>query len=175
MKRSAFTLVELLIVIAIVGLLSTMAVVALNQAGVNSRNAKRKADMVQMSKALELFYSDYGRYPSTGGDAYWRGSCTVYESYPDAYVDATHDAWIPELTPNYMKRLPRDPDTDKSRSQNAWCVANPGSACFLYTSDGIDYKIIDHCAPEGTLSASDPFADTRPYSWSIYSPAAKGW
>jgi general secretion pathway protein G len=66
MKRHAFTLVELLVVIAIIGLLSTVAVVATGSARINSRNMKRKADLVQISKALELYYSNNNAYPSTG-------------------------------------------------------------------------------------------------------------
>jgi prepilin-type N-terminal cleavage/methylation domain-containing protein len=41
MRRKAFTLVELLVVISIIGLLSTIAVTSLSSARRQSRNAKR--------------------------------------------------------------------------------------------------------------------------------------
>ncbi|MFA7365335.1 MAG: FISUMP domain-containing protein [Patescibacteria group bacterium] len=64
-KQSAFTLIELLVVIAIIGILATLAIVALQQARQNARDAKRVADVKQMSTALELFFNDNQAYPTT--------------------------------------------------------------------------------------------------------------
>ncbi|MCK9439130.1 MAG: prepilin-type N-terminal cleavage/methylation domain-containing protein [Patescibacteria group bacterium] len=63
--KKAFTLIELLVVIAIIGVLATLAVVALQQARQNARDAKRMADMKQVQTALELFFNENGRYPTT--------------------------------------------------------------------------------------------------------------
>ena len=168
MKRSAFTLIELLVVISIIGLLSTVAVVATKSSGINARNTQRKANLIQVSKALELYYAQNGGYPSTGGTANWHGACASYGSYPDAYVDATHDAWIPGLTPTYMAKLPHDPNTDKGNPNTASgpnCNLYPGWDCYQYTSNGTDYKLMAHCIPEGTWSSSDPFYDPARSSW----------
>ena len=59
-----FTLIELLVVIAVIGILSTMAIIALGSARTKSRDAKRVADLKQISTALELFYDDHGYYPT---------------------------------------------------------------------------------------------------------------
>ena len=65
--KRGFTLIELLIVIAIIGLLSTIVVIALNQARQKARDARRLGDMQQIHKALELFYDKYLFYPSSDG------------------------------------------------------------------------------------------------------------
>jgi len=62
-SKKGFTLIELLVVIAIIGLLATLAVVALNNARAKSRDAKRVSDIKQVQTALELYYSDQGGYP----------------------------------------------------------------------------------------------------------------
>ncbi|PKM91640.1 hypothetical protein CVU82_00300 [Candidatus Falkowbacteria bacterium HGW-Falkowbacteria-1] len=69
-----FTLIELLVVIAIIGILATLAVVALQQARQSARDSKRVADMKQASTALELFFNENGRYPTT--DEWNSGSIT---------------------------------------------------------------------------------------------------
>ncbi|MCX6792968.1 MAG: prepilin-type N-terminal cleavage/methylation domain-containing protein [Candidatus Falkowbacteria bacterium] len=63
-NKKAFTLIELLVVIAIIGVLSTMAIIALGNARTKARDAKRVADLKQISTALELYYSDYNSYPT---------------------------------------------------------------------------------------------------------------
>jgi len=65
-NKRGFTLIELLVVIAIIGLLATLAVVALNNARQKSRDAKRVSDIKQIQTALELYYSDQSGYPSPG-------------------------------------------------------------------------------------------------------------
>ena len=64
--KKGFTLIELLVVISIIGLLSTLAVVALNNARQRSRDAKRVADMQQLMTAFTLFFETNGNF-SAGG------------------------------------------------------------------------------------------------------------
>ncbi len=67
-KSTGFTLIEILVVISIIGFLASMAVFALSDARVKARNAKRKAEVVQMQKALNLYADDNGGlYPDTTG------------------------------------------------------------------------------------------------------------
>ena len=52
--RRGFTLIELLVVISIIGLLATMATVALRNARIKGRDAARLGDMKQLHTAMEL-------------------------------------------------------------------------------------------------------------------------
>jgi len=64
-KRQGLTLIELLVVIAIIGLLSTLGLVALNSARRKARDANRVAEIKQIQKALEMYFSnnENGGYP----------------------------------------------------------------------------------------------------------------
>jgi len=64
-KSNGFTLVELLVVITIIGLLSVLALAAFSSAKQKSRDALRTADIKQMHTALELYFNEFGTYPSS--------------------------------------------------------------------------------------------------------------
>lgn len=64
-KTSNKVLIMIIISVSIlvISLLSTWAVVALNNARMKSRDAKRVSDIKQIQTALELYYNDIGKYP----------------------------------------------------------------------------------------------------------------
>jgi prepilin-type N-terminal cleavage/methylation domain-containing protein len=61
--KKGFTLVELLVVVSIVGLLSTLIVISLNDTKTKSHDARRLADINDFQKALELYSADFNVYP----------------------------------------------------------------------------------------------------------------
>ena len=62
-RSFGFTLIELLVVIAIIGLLATVVLIALTSARSKSRDAKRVADIHQISTGLELYFNECASYP----------------------------------------------------------------------------------------------------------------
>jgi len=80
MNKKGFTLIELLIVVSIIGLLSTLAVVALGSARVKARDSKRLADLKQLQTALELYYTDQNSYPTGTSLSLGAGSAACLNS-----------------------------------------------------------------------------------------------
>ena len=62
---SGFTLVEMLVVIAIVGILLAISLVSYAGSRKMARDSKRKADIESVRSALEVFRTDCHTYPST--------------------------------------------------------------------------------------------------------------
>lgn len=62
-QTQGFTLIELLVSMAIIGLLSSIVVSSVSQARLSAQDAKRKADLMQINKAINLFYNEFGRMP----------------------------------------------------------------------------------------------------------------
>ena len=64
MKTKGFTLIELLIVVAIIAILAAIAVPNFLEAQTRSKISRAKADLRNMTTAVEMYKIDEGRYPS---------------------------------------------------------------------------------------------------------------
>ena len=62
-KHSAFTLIELLTVIAIIAILMGLLLPALGAAKNQAKKTAAKSDLSQLVTAVKAFYTDYGVYP----------------------------------------------------------------------------------------------------------------
>lgn len=65
-KSLAFTLVELLIVISIMGILTVVVSASFKTIQMKARDAKRKSDLDSVKKALNMYFTDNGQYPVVG-------------------------------------------------------------------------------------------------------------
>ena len=64
-SKKGFSLVEILIVIAIIGILSSVILASLTVARQKSRDAKRVAEMWQIKRGLDIYFDGAQSYPST--------------------------------------------------------------------------------------------------------------
>lgn len=62
MKQHGFTLIELMIVVAVVAILATIALPSYNDAVRKSRRGQAKADMVELAQRLERYHSQFNSY-----------------------------------------------------------------------------------------------------------------
>lgn len=113
-KLKAFTLIELLVVIAIIGILSGFIFISMSSAINSANDAKRKADIASIEKAI-MVYKTLGNPLSDTG-----GTCELISN--GSGCDIVND-------PNfqaYLKNVPIDPD---------------GSTYYTYSSDGTDFVV----------------------------------
>jgi general secretion pathway protein G len=69
MNRKGFTLIEILIVVAIIAILASIVLVGLGPAQQSGRDARRLADLHEIQNALEIYYNKCGFYPGTANCA----------------------------------------------------------------------------------------------------------
>jgi len=112
-NKKGFTLIELLVVIAIIGLLSTLAVVALNNARQKSRDARRVADIKQMQTAFELYYNDFGVYPTAPAALVCDGGAGAAGEVTGCCLSYTNNIALTCAGTVYMGSMPTDPDTTR--------------------------------------------------------------
>jgi len=108
-KEEGFTLVELMVVIVIIGLLTTIVVINVLPSQDKARVEKAKADIALIEQGLEMYRLDNLNYPGTG-----EGLNALVAPPPSA---AQTGRYRPG---GYLKRLPEDP------WGNAYQYASPG-------------------------------------------------
>lgn len=110
---AGFTLIELIVVIAILGILATIGLTSFQTSQMKSRDARRKSDLEQVQRALEAYMNDYGNYPAAnagGIDGFlWGGEMK----------DAKDTL--------YMKQLPKDP-----RGNPEYCYLTVAATPYTY-------------------------------------------
>src|SRR3982751_3763771 len=65
MKSHAFTLIELLVVIVIIAVLMGLAFPVFSSIQNQARKTQAKNDVTQIVTAVNAFYTEYGKYPTT--------------------------------------------------------------------------------------------------------------
>lgn len=76
-RPSAFTLLELLSVIAIIGILAALIFPAVRSARVSANKARTKVQFSQWAAAMEGFRGEYGYYPAFDSTALVNGGATT--------------------------------------------------------------------------------------------------
>ena len=108
-----FTLIEVMVTVAIIGLLATIVLVSLNGGRGKTRDARRISDIKQIQTALELYLETCTRYPA--------------QLAPITGTSCEHDANIPLPNPP-MGRVPTDPGTSANYNYASYYRNGGGAA-----------------------------------------------
>ncbi|MBI3335385.1 MAG: type II secretion system protein [Candidatus Portnoybacteria bacterium] len=134
--KKAFTLIELLIVIAIIGILAGVLFVSIGQKPlVQARDSKRTADLQNVRTALTLYYTDNASYPLA----------------------------LADLTPTYIPAVPIDPKNatagcnqtygaDANYKYRYSATTGANGVCTTLAKDCTNY-VVQACLEDGSNSS----------------------
>jgi prepilin-type N-terminal cleavage/methylation domain-containing protein len=121
-RACAFTLIELLTVIAILGILSAILLPTLSGARVAANKAKTRAQFAQWSAAFEAFRQEYGAYPqlftASAQKLVNQGAnttATAEHLFHDTLAGQRRDPSATNWQSNRPGRTPPFPETQNSR------------------------------------------------------------
>lgn len=139
--KKGFTLIELMVVISIIAILSTVGYVTYSHAQITARDARRKDDLRQIATALTIYYQINKRYPCSGSG--WETSTNTTSIWiKDVNTDSVCDGSKGNLTSSYINQIPIDPS---GNGGNAFKNNNLG---YAYSTD-----FSASCPAEGTYFA----------------------
>lgn len=105
-RKRAFTLVELLVVITIIGIISSLVVVSFNSSRVKARDNKRISDANLIASALGQYYtSNLRSYPLPGA----AGSSSTYSS---VNLNTAQANFVKTALSSYLNPVPVDTNTN---------------------------------------------------------------
>lgn len=139
--NTGFTLVELLVVISIISLLSSVVLTSVNSARAKARDARKQADFRAISTALQLYFDKTGRMPANHNPC-----CGVTEG------DGNYERSMQELVDaGFLPSIPRSPGGEKYSWYNYGGGNNIGGLMKtnLETVPDTTTGILPSCRPWG--------------------------
>ncbi len=130
-KNNGFTLVELLVVIAIIGILASVVLVSLNSARAKARDARRIADLKQVSLALENYYDDELEYPDATSDLVSGGYIGAISNDPQGGAYSYNSVACSPANQTYVIRAILEDEDHKALDNDI-----DGTQCTVNCADG---------------------------------------
>src|SRR6185436_7790605 len=103
--EGGFTLVELLIVISLISILAAMGLVQYRNSVVSAREATLKTDLFRMRDAIDQYYADKTKYPSSLDSLVSEG---YLRKIPEDPITKSSDTW---------QTVPAEPDPNNPAAE----------------------------------------------------------
>jgi prepilin-type N-terminal cleavage/methylation domain-containing protein len=171
--RSAFTLIELLIVVAIIAILAAIAVPNFLEAQTRSKVSRAKSDMRSVAVAIEAYTLDNtNQYPAPGYPS-WNLPHGLGPAIPSDQVYQANGMTTPIA---YITSIPKDPF---GRQKNLPGELASTTTDYFYATMAFSHNTDTHAYFPWRTSYQfdnppDPQGNTTPYNWPMWNLQSRG-
>jgi prepilin-type N-terminal cleavage/methylation domain-containing protein len=160
----AFTLLEMLLVVAIIAVLAGIAIVAINPGKqlATVRNTERSFNLGEIHKAMQQYFIDHYTYPAATPTTLTE-ICNTGSNSTSTGIDCTGLIDLSPLVPTYLTSIPIDPQGSTLSFINNFIPK------VYATTNGTGYKVMKDSdnkivltAPQAELSAFIAIGTTTP-------------
>lgn len=128
-QTAGFTIIELLVIMIIIGILSTLVITTYSGVQAKNRNGSRQVAVDSLQGQLETYYAQYSRYPT--------------------HANLNDAAWRQANLKNFPAKSLQDPHwTEKNKncatSGQAIAAEKPSTDCYSYQPIGPDGTTCDN-------------------------------
>ncbi len=156
-ESNGFTLIELLVVIIIIGILAAVITGNFFTSLKKGRDARRKEDLGQIQRALEMYYEDKKAYPTAAASVGFPFSAKFCETSSCAGEKI------------YMQKVPNDP----TGGQSYLYISDDGKSYQLYACLENNQQVLPYTTNNSSLSCpimcKDKSGDSVECRWGVSS------
>lgn len=148
MKNNGFSLIELLVVVTVIGILTSLGISSFKGAQAKARDSIRQTDLKNLATALEVYYQKNGSY--IDGTAGVDGDCS----------SADTAKFYSDIAPYMVNNsVPKDPQTG-----NFYCYVSIGNIASSYRL----FARLEDCSSLNNIPGTN--CQTAAYNFSVASP-----
>jgi general secretion pathway protein G len=145
MKRNAFTLVELLIVVIILGILAAVVIPQFSDASTDARVSSIQQDIQSIRSQLDLYRQQHGgTYPTLAN----------FTAQMTGKTDADGTANVAGKYGPYLQRIPTNPFTTGGTGNDVTAGAAASTKAWFYDETTGSFKANDGGTTNGVTHAS---------------------
>ncbi len=150
--QRGFTLLELIIVIAIIGILAAIAMPAMKDMPTRANEAVLKTNLHTLRDVIDQYYGDKGHYPETLQALVEAGYLRALPTDP---ITKKNDTWVPVFE-DPDKEQPSDSGGDKGSGSSGSGSSTGGGSSADPPAPGV---VDVHSGSDGTSLNGTPYKD----------------
>jgi prepilin-type N-terminal cleavage/methylation domain-containing protein len=138
---AAFTLLELLIAIAIIGILASLILTVAGSANIKAKNAQVTVDIKDLEKGIAAFKQKFNVEPPSRIKLYEQGTVTAPSGANSWNSDPRSMGLIRQIWPQFDFTIDRDINGDGNMTET---ITLSGAECLVFFLGGVPALIVTH-------------------------------
>jgi prepilin-type N-terminal cleavage/methylation domain-containing protein len=187
-SKKGFTLIELTVVVAIIGLLAAVLFANFNEARMQARDKVRMTSLKEVQLALELYKAQNGVYPAQGCGSPASSNLATYSTWrwagpgplPSSWGTSC-DVYITGLVPDFISKLPTDPNSESVNGKGFLYITDSAKSTYkLLAYDSVETLFVTSLSDEFSRCPADSgygwcTSVSHPSTYAVYSAGAENW